>query len=115
MRNYPNVHYDFNESISVDLVFSPAKMLHLFLIMKECVNNALKHSRADEIRIRFACEKEFKIEITDNGQGFDFTSPRTGSGIENILYRIKECGWKIEWQKNEKSGTTIYISGDTTN
>lgn len=115
MRNYPDIKYNFNEKIKYDLIFSPSRMLHLFLIMKECVTNSLKHSDAKEITISFFSDKDWKIEIEDNGKGFDTTNYLRGSGIDNIRYRVEECKWEFVIESNINSGTKIRISGNTTN
>ncbi|MBL0031397.1 MAG: hypothetical protein IPP27_04180 [Bacteroidetes bacterium] len=115
MRNYPEIKYNFNEEIIHDLIFSPSRMLHLFLIMKECVTNSLKHSQAKEITINFYSDTEWKIEIADNGKGFDTSNYLRGSGIENIRHRVEECNWRIELESKKESGTKIRISGNTTN
>jgi signal transduction histidine kinase len=115
MRNYPNIKYNFTEKIKQDLIFSPSKMLHLFLIMKECVTNSLKHSVASEITVNFYSDKEWKIEVVDNGKGFDTSNYLKGSGIDNIHHRVEECNWEIVLESNPQIGTKITISGNTTN
>ena len=114
MRNYPNIKYNFNENIKEDLIFSPAKMLHLFLIMKECVTNSLKHSEANEITVIFFSNKEWEIEITDNGKGFDTLNYIKGSGIDNIHHRVDESNWQFTINSNKTAGTKIKINGNTT-
>jgi signal transduction histidine kinase len=113
MKNYPELKYYFKEEIKNDMVFSPARMLHLFLIMKECVTNALKHSDATEISIGFYSDKKWMISLADNGKGFDTKNLKRGSGLDNIQQRIKDCNWKIDLTSNTK-GTNIIIEGDTT-
>lgn len=115
MRNYPKLTYNFNEEIKNDLIFSPSRMLHLFLIMKECVTNSLKHSEATEITVNFFSDKDWMIEITDNGKGFDTSNYQRGSGLENIRHRVEESNWKINLESKKESGTKITISGNTTN
>ena len=53
MKSYQNITYHYSEQIENDSSFPPEKMLHLFLILKECVTNALKHSNCQNIFIRF--------------------------------------------------------------
>ncbi len=115
MRNYPKLTYNFNEEIKNDLIFTPSRMLHLFLIMKECVTNSLKHSEATEITVNFFSDKDWMIEITDNGKGFDTSNYQRGSGLENIRHRVEESNWKINLESKKESGTKITISGNTTN
>lgn len=114
MRNYPGIDYRFSEKIMTDLIFSPEKMLHLFLIMKECLNNSLKHSHAKNIDVAFFSNKEWKITITDNGEGFEYTGTQAGSGLDNIQMRARENQWKVDIVSSKGKGTTISISGSTT-
>ena len=115
MKSYPEIRYDFSENIKNDIVFSPAKMLHLFLVMKEVVNNSLKHSGATTLSVAFESDNGFSIEITDNGSGFVPGKTSGGSGIENMRRRIAECGWTIEWKTSNEKGTNVKIKGSTAN
>ena len=83
--------------------------------MKECVTNSLKHGESTEITINFYSDKEWKIEIIDNGKGFDTTNYIKGSGLENILHRVVESSWKLKIDSKINSGTKINLEGSTTN
>ncbi len=122
MRNYPEVKYFYTENIEHDLNFNPEKILHIFLIMKECVNNALKHSGCSEIEINVVSDDIIQITIEDNGKGFtnlttgDGQGERLGgNGIENIKHRASLSGWEVEWKSQKNNGTKVILSVDTTN
>jgi len=114
IQNYPHIKYHYSEDIREDAEFSPSKILHIFLILKECVNNAIKHSNCTELRINVFSDQYWYISIQDNGKGYDHELASKGSGINNIKNRAKECGWNVEWKKAEPSGTKVIISGSTT-
>ena len=83
IKNYPDVKYHYNEEILNDVEFTPVKILHVFLILKECVTNALKHSNCTDLKINFISNKNLQITIEDNGKGIE-NNAGEGSGIENI-------------------------------
>lgn len=63
---------------------------HLFLIIREAVNNTIKHARATELKLRVTpTATHLTIEITDNGTGFDATTT-TGNGLTNMRTRTQE-------------------------
>ena len=114
MQNYPHIKYNYQEDIMNDMEFTPSRILHIFLIMKECVNNAIKHSNCTELRIIFFSDDYWSITIEDNGKGFNSENVLKGSGIDNIKNRALECGWDVQWQEAFLSGTRVIISGTTT-
>ncbi len=111
MKNYPQIQYHYTENIEDDMEFTPARILNIFLILKECVNNAVKHSNCTALKINFSGkERNWRISIEDNGKGFDSTSISRGSGVDNIRNRAKESGWAVEWEKVDPCGTRVIIS-----
>jgi two-component system, NarL family, sensor kinase len=114
MQNYPQVKYHYAEHIVDDIEFTPAKILHIFLILKECVNNALKHSECTDLIINFFSEGSWVISIEDNGKGFDNRNINKGNGLANIKHRAAECGWTVEWKSIEPTGILVVISETNT-
>ena len=114
MQNYPRIKYHYQENIIKDVEFTPSRILHIFLILKECVNNALKHSNCTELRISFFSDDHWSVTIEDNGNGINSNNFIKGSGIDNIKNRALECGWEVQWQEILPSGTGVTISGTTT-
>ena len=114
IQNYPQVKYHYTEHIVNDIEFTPVKILHIFLILKECVNNALKHSDCTDLIINFFSEENWVISIEDNGKGFENNHADSGSGIGNIKNRAAECGWNVVWEKPDTPGTLVIISDSTT-
>ena len=115
IQNYPNVKYFYEEDISNDIELTPAKILNIFLILKECLNNSLKHSNCNEIKIYFSSNDNIVIRIEDNGKGFESNIVNRGNGIENIKYRAKECNLQVNWLTLKDKGTQVTLSSTTTN
>lgn len=110
MQSYPSVRYQFSENISLDKEFSPTNALHLFFIMKESVNNALRHSKCSEIHIRFECVQQWKICIEDNGQGMSEVFIPSNRGIGNIKNRATQCDCLVRWEEMQPNGIRVCIS-----
>lgn len=70
---------------------------NIFLVTKEVVNNAIRHSAADCITIKanFA-EGAFVCSVKDNGKGFDPQAAYKGNGLKNIKQRIQEIGGVLD-------------------
>jgi signal transduction histidine kinase len=83
---------------------------NIFLVVKEALNNTLKHSGADTVELNFAFKfHSFSITIHDNGKGIDQSKrSQFGNGLVNMEKRMKDIGGKFSI-KNEE-GTIIEIS-----
>lgn len=67
------------------------KAIHLYRIVQEISNNAVKHASASKIDIGFSMVKnKLLLEIKDNGTGFDSTeaAKKQGHGLQNIMRRV---------------------------
>lgn len=55
---------------------------NLYRIIQEAVNNALKYAKAEEIKVIFSHNAQYlNVEISDDGEGFDFERYLEGEGI----------------------------------
>jgi len=84
----------------------------LFRIIQEFINNALKHSKADALRIEFACRKKtVLITLLDNGIGFDLRKLRNhGMGLNNVSSRIRPYNGEVDIISQPGKGTRYEIS-----
>ncbi|WPP52870.1 sensor histidine kinase [Catalinimonas niigatensis] len=90
---------------------------NLYRIIQEAVNNAIKYSQADEIKVEFSHKAHYlNIEIVDNGVGFDYdhyqkkeSSDGTGLGILNMQERTTYINGTFELQSEKGKGTRINI------
>ena len=90
----------------------PAEMRHnLFLVIKEAFHNVLKHSRASEVRMQVTLESlRLKIEIQDNGTGFNLESTRKGNGLDNMRKRMEALGGRLNITTAMQQGTKLVIA-----
>jgi ligand-binding sensor domain-containing protein/two-component sensor histidine kinase len=82
----------------------------LFLIFKEGINNAVRHSDATEVDVDFSVNgKWLLLQIKDNGNGFDNSQHRDGTGLESIGSRAARLGGDFELVTQPGAGTTLKI------
>ncbi len=94
-----------NSSISKEL------NREIFMVVKECLNNIVKHSRASRVNILLAINScEFQLAIIDNGVGISANRSKDGNGLKNIKNRIESVGGKIVINSSECNGTLIQFS-----
>lgn len=84
---------------------------NLFLIVKEALNNALKHSGATAVRVEVSAKNgAVQILVEDNGHGFDVNAAgngRGGNGLENMRKRIEHLGGQFEISSAPERGTSL--------
>jgi signal transduction histidine kinase len=95
---------------SPDLVVSGEVRHHLFLAVKEALNNAIRHSGATEIGFRVRVLKDgLLISITDNGSGFDPAGGSNGHGLLNLRQRLAHLHGRCELESTPGAGTTVSL------
>lgn len=83
---------------------------HVTMVVKEAVNNALKHSQCTEIRLKIALYPGgIEIGIADNGIGLDNEGSEQGNGLENIRQRMENLGGQLSIGKSEEGGVNILL------
>ncbi|GAA0875473.1 hypothetical protein GCM10009118_18820 [Wandonia haliotis] len=100
--------------VSIDVLgnesaeLNEAETTHLIRLIQEAVNNALKYAQTPSIDIVFQCDLEtVQFEVRDYGKGFDKETGRTGNGLRNMEYRIRELGGELSIDSIIGKGTTI--------
>ncbi len=100
---------------AVDLPAEPRR--HLFLLLKEAVTNAARHSGARAVTIAFGLEgRALSVEVADDGDGFDAAggpglSEPEGRGLENMRARARALGGALEIVSAPGRGTTLRVAG----
>lgn len=86
--------------------------LYIFRIVQELLNNAARHSNADRLVFNADIEDDIlRIEISDNGQGFDLDSPcaKSGHGLNNIRERADLIKAMLLVESEKGHGTRITL------
>ncbi|EDY16767.1 histidine kinase [Chthoniobacter flavus Ellin428] len=82
---------------------------HLFLIVREAVNNAVKHARATEVRLTVEPHPAgLHLMIADDGRGFD-QNGTIGNGLANLRERTTDLGGTCQITSTPGSGTTLAL------
>ncbi|MFU8862056.1 MAG: two-component regulator propeller domain-containing protein [Cyclonatronaceae bacterium] len=84
---------------------------NLYLIFKEAIHNAIRHSQCTEISLtaRFH-DRKLVILLEDNGLGFSQSSV-FGNGIDNMKYRAGLLGGDLAIDTASGNGTRICYTG----
>ncbi len=107
-----------NISFSIDNIdpyFPSENKIHVFRIIQEGLNNAVKYSDAKNITVKLTKEeKQIKIIISDDGKGFDaansYSNKSGGYGLKSINERARILYGQINIRSNTGSGTNININ-----
>lgn len=77
-----------------EIELSGNRRRNLFLVLKESLNNIIKHAQASHVRINFDCdETHLKITISDNGKGIKNEKLNEyGNGLKNMQRRMENIG-----------------------
>jgi signal transduction histidine kinase len=82
----------------------------LWLVCKELIVNAVKHSQCTEMGIRLTIErKSLKLVIKDNGRGFDPHASPEGNGLRNVKQRVTALDGHVGLESSPGAGTVWTI------
>jgi len=99
-------------TLSLPRIPVTAEVRHnIFMVVKEALNNAVKHAKAQEIEfgLNYAGNK-LTVEIADNGRGFCLEeNPAVGNGLAYMQKRMNAIGGKFYIQSKPLQGTTVRI------
>jgi len=97
---------------NLDNTLSKENEVQYFRIIQEILNNTIKHSKANVVKIDIKRSVMFIVtEIEDNGIGFEVTpSSRLGFGLINIEERIRMIKGVYEFTSEHEKGTKFKIT-----
>jgi signal transduction histidine kinase len=93
----------------------PPEIRHnIFLVVKEALTNALKHSRAREVRVQAkASAQALEIVVQDDGRGFDAQAlpptPGKRHGLGNMRRRAEDMGGSLTVESAPGKGATVRL------
>lgn len=87
----------------------------LFRIVQEAIRNAVEHAKASTIRIEFSSgPNELRVAVTDDGCGFDSTSPRVsevvGYGILAMTERARFADGSLSIDSCPSQGSRVSLA-----
>lgn len=94
-------------------LLGPAFKRDLSMVVKEALNNALKHARPTTIAVRLRVYADrFELCVTDNGRGFGHSPVDGGHGVANMRERITAHGGSLTVRAADSgSGTVVEATG----
>lgn len=103
--------FDFKNEESVNFVFSAIEGVNIYRIIQEAVNNALKYAQADHIKVSMQTQgsQNFKIEIRDDGVGFDSKNVLLGNGLGNMKKRAQDIQADLHVVSTPGEGTRLLL------
>ncbi len=82
----------------------------VFLIFKESVNNAARHSGCTQVRVNLTVTNgTLAFSVVDNGKGFDAESVEAGEGLFSMRQRAKKIGSELIITSSAGAGTTVLL------
>ena len=88
----------------------PAKMRHhLFLAVKEALNNIVRHSNAKEVRLQVVADEHIlRVTLEDDGYGVGKLEDNgCADGLQNMRKRMEEIGGDFKFESTPGTGTRI--------
>lgn len=96
--------------ITQDKKLSIGQRRNLFLIVKEFVNNSLKHSGCTVLEIGLTLDRRWlQVTLSDNGKGFDIAAVHKGNGLNNMMERSAEIGAVYTLVSHPEKGTSCTV------
>ena len=94
------------------LIHDNAMATHLYRIVQEALNNAIKHGKADTVTIMLRQERNTCIlTVQDNGLGIgNMVSQGKGIGLNIMQYRASMIGASLDVRDAERGGTILTCS-----
>lgn len=101
--------FDVQEGVrSVHL--PPDVRRHLYLMLKESLNNVARHSRARNVTVTIGIRKErVSIDVVDDGCGFDVTQSTGGRGLLSLRSRAQQVGGTFVVDSAPGRGTRMHF------
>jgi PAS domain S-box-containing protein len=89
-------------------ILPPAWQENLLHIGQEALTNALKYAHARHFRTRLICNvKEVRLELSDDGDGFQVKDRDDGFGLTGMRERAEEMGGELKIVSSPGRGTRI--------
>ena len=93
-----------------EIVIGQEHRHHLYLIVKEAINNAVKYSEATLLQLIVnETNHLLNISIIDNGKGCVTPTLRRGNGLNNIQKRADELGADFSIKSKAEEGCNISL------
>lgn len=91
--------------------FDMERRRNFWLVFKEMVTNAVKHSQCGNLEITiFLRDNKINLIVSDDGKGFNLEKIKKGNGVNNIYLRSKNLNGDIKLETSPEKGTKWSLS-----
>ncbi|GAB6283552.1 MAG: hypothetical protein STSR0008_23280 [Ignavibacterium sp.] len=91
--------------------FDMERRRNFWLVFKEMVTNAVKHSQCRNLEITiFLSDNKINLIVSDDGKGFNLEKIKKGNGVNNIYLRSKNLNGDIKLETSPEKGTKWSLS-----
>ena len=98
----------FAASENAPLILAWEARDHLYRIAQQALSNTLQHSGAKSVRISLQIDAQLvRLEVTDDGCGFDPGTAPKGLGIDGMRQRATAIGGRLTVASGEQSGSAV--------
>ncbi len=88
----------------------PRVEVTVYRIVQELVGNVMKHANATEMSIDVTRPPgRLSVIVSDNGGGFDPSTPSEGMGLANVRQRAATIGGEVTVDSTPGKGTTVSV------
>ncbi len=116
-ENHPRLDIDAEVSVDEPLL-SKRLQLVIYRMVQECTTNAIRHGRAEKIRILLTQREngEVLLEVRDNGEGFDVKATwgglesNAGIGLTSMSERADLTGGRLSIDSKIGKGSVVRCS-----
>jgi signal transduction histidine kinase len=104
----------YGAAVDMDLadgiILSPREREAVLRIASEAVANAARHSGAETLRVYLErLDAGMRLEVVDDGEGFDDKQPRRGFGLVTMKDRAEALGGKLHIDSRRGAGTKVEL------
>jgi ligand-binding sensor domain-containing protein/signal transduction histidine kinase len=88
----------------------PETRQHLWLLLKEAANNAIKHAGCDNMRVDASYhDGRLEVSVADDGRGFETGRDAGGTGLRTMRMRAAQLKGTLEVVSAPGRGTTVRV------
>jgi signal transduction histidine kinase len=93
-----------------DLKLGPDVRRELYLVLKESINNAARHSGCSRVDAELRISNDrLVLEVRDDGRGFDTAAEFEGHGLASMKRRAEKLRGELLVESRPGGGTTIRL------
>ena len=109
-RRSPGTHVELAISAGVPEELPREVCKDVLLVVSEALANARRHASARRVRVALgATEEEVRVEVSDDGAGFDPRQTAEGVGLVAMRERSALLNGKLEIRSEPAGGTTVRL------